>query len=161
MKQDIGKNTVTYNAHSFIKMKNFCLFCVLTLLIGCTFREYISLYNNTGSQLQIAVLENGVKKEVIIEKEEIGYFEISSLPAGGIDIAINGDIWKYQWNYFEISHFMKQEGFGPWSKIVYRFQIESNRRIYALRPTDEYILNDLSNQPLGYPLNGVSPHASD
>mgnify|MGYP000674480288 CR=1 FL=1 len=87
-----------------------------------------------------------------MEEGEIVSFEISSLPTGTMKISTKKNIWRYLWSHYEISYFMKQEGFGLWSKIIYRFQIESDGLIYILRDTDSFKLNELSNQPIGYPL---------
>ncbi len=141
-------------------MKFLLILCAFSLLVSCTFEEHISLYNNTGSELIIKQSENNEERVVIIneggvlsfKENEIISFKNSSIPYGTFDLTLNGVVLSYQWNYFKSSYFMRREGFGPFSRIVYRFQIENDGRIYILRRTDEFILKDLSDQPIGFPL---------
>ncbi len=137
---------------TILKIKVIVVLCTYYLLVGCTFTEYIGIFNNSGSAMYIILLEENAKKIVEIDDAEKRYIKISSLPLEKIEMLINNNVWIYSWNYFEMSHFIKREGFGPWSKIVYRFQIESDGLIYILRQSDQFILNDLSNQPRGYPI---------
>ena len=136
MKLNIDKNIVIYNARNLIKMKFVLVLCAFTLLESCTFKEYISLYNNTGREITIKKSENNEQRVVTIKEgyvlsfieNEIISFKNSSKPYGTFDLTLNGVVLTYQWNYLKSSYFMRREGFGPFSRIVYRFQNDKKQK---------------------------------
>lgn len=138
------------------KIKNLsrtlCFVGLCAFLASCTLPEYIALYNNTGDLIEVTFVVDDKKEVLSINSGKMQSYKIGALVDDDIiNVTINGNVWSYR--LVEVnSKYWSYEGVGPFSKIVFKLQIESGGKIYILPKGGDYPLKSFSDQPHGYPL---------
>lgn len=132
-------------------LKLLCFIGLSMLLISCTLPQDVTLYNNTGSPIEVTFIVSGEKKHIlIINAGEIQTYRIGMVtPYDILAIAINNNIWRYELVELRNS-FWSYEGIGPFLKIVFKLQIESDGKIYILPKDSDYPFNITAKQPYDY-----------
>lgn len=138
------------DSKDFIKI--LYVLCLCALLESCTLPECVHIFNNSANAIDITFVIGDKEQVLLIPPNETLKFEIGAL----LD-----DLVKVRTNQKEICYqllkpnkeFWSFKGFGPFSKIVFKFQFEADNKIYVLPRDGGYPLDNLSVQPYGYPLN--------
>jgi len=132
-------------------------FVALLLVIfvsGCTKQAACNLLNNSGSDLTIIRSQNGDHEERI------------QVQAGSSVLLRDWLFWSYRVTLGEKvlryspenpgNDFVVSQGVGPWTRRVFSAQLESDGRIYLLKPGQIFPIKDFVTQPTGFPLAPIA-----
>lgn len=126
----------------------FLLVCVS--ISGCTIPLTCELYNNTGKDL-IVTWSDGNGDELEEQFEAGSIIQLESWQLYDYKIVSSDFFWSY--NQISPAHdLIKFSGFGPWSKRLFRAQLEGDGRIFLLQTDQSPPVLNFSEQPDEFPL---------
>ncbi len=147
-------------------MMKYIYFPLILLLYSCSPPSYIYLFNNTGSDLNVSYEKNSnhVKDSVMLKGTALK-LKVGALY--GVKVVLSDD--STQWGYKlikpvgpfalgeSVSYYFDYEGISPFLKITYKFQIERDKKIFALKNSEKFPLNinEKTVQPDGYPIEPI------
>lgn len=127
------------------------MLCVVFINVnGCTIQLTCDLYNHTEEDLKvIQINSDGIKVER--EFKARSWIELEGWQLFNYKIVSQKAVWKY--NQLAPDHtFISFKGLGPWSKRVFRAQLEKDGRIFVLRFDNISPDSVFLKQPEGFPL---------
>ena len=115
--------------------------------------QYVYLYNNTDNPIEVTFIVDHKKDVLSINQGTKQSYKIGALVDDDIlYVNIKHSVWSYRLVEAN-SKFWSYEGVGPFSKTVFKLQIENDGKIYILAKNSDYPIRDISDQPQGYPLS--------
>ncbi len=129
------------------KITSFSLIVIILLFASCNREFILDVFNNTGGDITVISSDRALV--------ETRYFIIS-----GGHTRVKNPYWlivdgaRGRWSYYAApisakGDYVVSERLGP---LIEKFQIEANGFVYILSRESNAIVNELPNQPLGYPL---------
>lgn len=121
------------------------LFTVALFLASCTIPAEIELYNNSGEPITVEV----GNETLIISHDSTTSFGHDY----GIEfvITMNSTIFHYHVDRLALSN-VEFVGWGPFTKRVFRAQLQADGSIWAVSPEQEYPVTNFIHQPEGFPV---------
>ncbi len=143
-----------YMIHYAVKM--IFIVGVCAILESCTFPEYVQIFNNTEETVDITFILSDQEKLFTIASNQMLTYELRALLDDNVvKVGLNEKSLKYGLKKPH-KEFWSYEGFGPFSKITFKFQLEEDGKLYILPRDSDYPLKNLLDQPSDYPLVPLS-----
>ena len=120
----------------------------LSLVLGCTLKPYLVVWNNTGGPVTLKIEEQ-------VRTLQAGASAQFRFPGNTMEFAIetaSKQVWRYKAKYPEKSYISKNR--------IY-VQIEQNGDIYVRRPDSSGVVRNLPPQPTGFPLKPEQAPSND
>lgn len=118
---------------------------VISMVTGCTIPAEIELYNNSGVSITVEFDEKSFKinpnKEALFGGEHGSKFSVN----------MDDKVLYYEMGRLALSN-IEFVGWGPFTKRVFRAQIESNGFIWAVGSEQSYPVSNFIEQPEGFPV---------
>ena len=131
-------------------MKKLVLICLCFHLSGCTLPLACVLYNNTGNDFLLVILnEDRVTQKTQVKKDS--FIQIENWELRNYRIIIGTSTKEYAPEFVN-QDFIPDSGWGPWSKRKSYAQIEPDGRVFVLNIKQVPPVIDFPDQPRGFPV---------
>ena len=138
------------NRHRSMVVRVSAICVIAACSSACTISESCDLFNNTGSDLTIVRVRHR-QEEPQINLKAGASVSLQEWLFSEYRVEMGGKVFRYAPKSPDVS-FVVGQGFGPWTKRVFKAQIESSGHIFVLRPTQSVPAAEFVEQPSGFPL---------